>query len=360
MNIEPLQAAIAAINQFSDPNADDKTLLVLAKCRGLMAGYDARWRADHYEVLTVERVYQSPMFNPETQRKSRRFSLAGKLDVFARKNGRTKIIDHKTTSEDITSADSSYWRQLVIEGQVTQYMLLQWLAGERPDGAVWDVIRKPMISPKKLTKAERASVVADGRYFGRRISLDGLTALQVDERESLEMYEARLSHDCAVERPDWYFQRREIPRMDAEVIDYARDVWDIGQVILQSRERMRDTGRLPLKSPGSCMTYGKPCDFLGICSGYDTPESDRWQRREVVHGELNGEVGNDALTNSRIRCFQTCQRKHYYRYELGIERREDDEREALYFGSCLHAGLEAWWKCFLIEPQPLVEQTLCQ
>jgi hypothetical protein len=97
------------------------------------------------------------------------------------------------------------------------------------------------------------------------------------------------------------------------------------------------------------MLYGSPCKFLGVCSGHDTAESDNWKKKEHVHNELDGIDGDgrDVLTNSRIRCFQTCKRKHYYQYELGIERIDAEEREALAFGTLYHAGLEAWWQCFL-------------
>jgi CRISPR/Cas system-associated exonuclease Cas4 (RecB family) len=53
--------------------------------------------------------------------------------------------------------------------------------------------------------------------------------------------------------------------------------------------------------------------------------------------------GRNVLTNSRIRCFQTCRRKHFYEYELGVERQDEEEREALYFGNLWHAALEAWF-----------------
>jgi ATP-dependent helicase/DNAse subunit B len=100
------------------------------------------------------------------------------------------------------------------------------------------------------------------------------------------------------------------------------------------------------------MLYGSPCKFLGICSGYDSPDSDKWQRKTQVHNELpiiDGD-GRDYLSNSRIRSFQTCRRKHYYEYELGIERQDDEERECLVFGTLLHSALNQWW-CFFMEEQ---------
>ena len=96
------------------------------------------------------------------------------------------------------------------------------------------------------------------------------------------------------------------------------------------------------------MQYGSPCKFLGICSGYDTPDSNKWIVKEQVHSELpivEGD-GRDILTNSRIRCYQVCPRKHYYQYEMGIERTVDEEREALYFGTLFHLALEAYFEAW--------------
>jgi len=148
--IEPLAKALKAIDAFQSPG-DESSLLVMAKCRALMRGYHARWKDAGYVATSVEQVYTSPLFNPATQSQSRSFSIAGKIDCMAEQNGRTFLIDHKTTSQDITDPNAPYWRQLAIEGQVNHYFLLQWLHGAKPDGAVWDVIRKPSISPKKLS-----------------------------------------------------------------------------------------------------------------------------------------------------------------------------------------------------------------
>jgi hypothetical protein len=333
-----LTNALAAIDAYPG-DGSERDLLIRAKCRGLMHGYANRWDDSDWTALAVEKVYTADLVNPLTEAKSRTFQMAGKLDVFAMKNGRKFIIDHKTTSEDIEDVDAPYWHQLRVEGQVTHYMLLTW--NERPDGAIWDVIRKPSISPKKLTKIERTGCVHERKYFGVNLSSETLTGLQTEERETLEMYEARLAHDCTVERPGRYFQRRSVPRLDREVLEYAEDLWQHSQDILASRK----VERLP-KNSGACMLYGSPCQFLGICSGFDTPDSDRWQQRESRHTEL-GEHGHmDALTHSRVRTFQTCRQKHRFTYELGIERQQED-REALYFGNVLHEGLRCYWETFL-------------
>ncbi len=50
------------------------------------------------------------------------------------------------------------------------------------------------------------------------------------------------------------------------------------------------------------------------------------------------------LTFSRLASYQACRRKHFYEYELGIERVDEDEKESLFFGNVWHAAQEAWFK----------------
>lgn len=334
-----LAAALAALDSAAASMTDDRQRLIAAKCRGLMAGYHERWKDAPYIVDAVERLVISDLWNPETERKSRSFRIGGKLDTTGY-SGRRVLFDHKSTSEDITDPNAPYWRQLVIEGQVSHYMLLEWLNGRKVDEAVWDVMRKPGISPKNVAKADVNFTLSRGLYFGREISRASLDELRETGRENLEMYEARLAHDCTTERPQWYFERRSVPRLDANLHEYATELWGHSQDILHARRE----SRWPRNS-GACMLYGSPCRFLGICSGHDAPDSENWQRKENVHNELpmlEGD-GRDVLTNSRIRCFQTCRRKHFYEYELGIERQDEEEREALFFGTLWHLALEAWF-----------------
>lgn len=336
----PLQAALEAIDTVSAPND-----IIGAKCRALMRGYDRRWSEAGYVALEVEKTLTCDLVNPDTGAKSRTFGLGGKLDVIADFTGRMTLIDHKTTSMDIEAADAPYWRQLAVEGQASHYGILGWANGYKFDCTIWDAIKKPTISPKKLTKAERAHVLATGEYFGSKVSVASLESLQVEERETAELYEARLANDCLEVRPGYYFQRRPVPRVDFELIDYAKQLWDIAQDLIGTRAANRHH-----KNSGACMNYGTPCKFLGVCSGHDTIESENWQKKQFTHNEL-GELGiadKDLLTNSRIRNFQTCKRKHLYEYELAVERVDEEEKEALYFGTLMHKALEAWWLCFQV------------
>lgn len=53
----------------------------------------------------------------------------------------------------------------------------------------------------------------------------------------------------------------------------------------------------------------------------------------------------NLLTSSRLRSWQSCPRAHHYRYEVGLEP-VGAQPHAIIFGTAIHKGLEAWWRCY--------------
>lgn len=333
----------AALNTLPTTGTEEE-LVLAAKARGLMIGYDAKWRDAKWETIGVEEVFHLPVVNPETGAKSRTFTQAGKYDGIVGFSGRTYLLEHKTTSDDISDPTGTYFSRLAIDSQVSAYVLANWQSGRKLDGTLYDVIKKPGIRPKNLSKADRAHIASGGEYFGFKIPRDVQFAVsQTQDRECPELYACRLARDT-IENPEKYFARKMIPRLDAEVTEYAGELWEVGQSIISARARDAH-----YRNSGACVEYNTPCAYLGICSGFDTPDSDKWEVVKNRHPELpiiGEDGGKDVLTNSRIKCFQSCRRRHLYKYELGIRRRDDEERESLYFGSLIHTALEAWWDCF--------------
>lgn len=330
-----LQHGLAAIGITSD------RWQLAAMARGMLRGYDARWRASHasIEVLEIEATYLSKLTNLQTMRTSRTFSVAGKIDKLVRQNGALTLYDHKTTSMDITDPDSPYWRQLAVESQVSHYELLLLANAIKLEQVVWDVVRKPGIKPRKLTKKDLAEIVSLGSYCGFDLSDETVAFAKFGERENADLYECRVAQET-IDNPDRYFARRSAKRLRSELVEYATELWDIAS------EMRPCNAKRHYRNSDACMNYGTPCRFLGVCSGHDTIESDKWYRTNKVHDELElgSEInGREVLTNSRLKCFQTCKRKHYYEYELGIRRVEEEEREVLYFGSLWGRAMDEWW-----------------
>lgn len=343
MPMSRIDAALQTIDSIcSDP-------LLRAKLRGLLRGYDARWGAQQLVAHEIEVTVTSDLFNPATGAKSRTFMMAGKKDLLMEESGRLWLMDHKTCSEDIADPNAAYWRQLTVEGQHLHYALLEHLNGRKIEGAVWDVTRKPSISPRQISKADMSDLAATKRYFGMDLTNEQIAEVRDTGRESFDLYEYRLAWDAISVRPEWYFQRQRIARMDNDLLEYSSELWGHTQDLLIARRE----NRWPRNS-GACMNYGRACKFLGICSGQDEPTSDKWKNKEWVHNELpilGPDNGNDILTNSRIRCFQTCRRKHYLEYELGIDRAEPEEIESLYLGTVWHEALAVYFQSFLLQKE---------
>ncbi len=312
---------------------------------GLMHGYDATYANQSLEILSVEDEFLVPVHNFDGKRLSvsRTWQLAGIMDVQTRDDrSQPWVMDHKTCSEDV-GPESDIYQQLVVEGQANMYSLVSHLQGVSVAGAIWDMLRKPGIKPKTISEKDRAGIASEPhKYFGFVVSqsaIDYVINIGKGVRETAELFGYRVAAEC-LEKPERYFARRQVPKLQQDLLDFANELWDVSQEMRQARADNKH-----FRNSGACRMYNRACAYLGLCSGYDNPESNNWQRRECVHSELTTLEGDgrDVLTHSRVRCFQTCRRKHYYRYELGIERAGEDESEALYFGSMIHTALEAWW-----------------
>lgn len=334
----PLETALARIDELCPP--DDWVLA--ATLRGLMRGYDARWRDEqgHLTIVKVEECYQSPLMNVSTGRSSRTFTVAGKIDKLVDDDGPV-LYDHKTTSSDISDPSGPYWRQLAVDSQASHYELLLLANGTRLKGVMWDVTRKPGISPKQITKADYSRCLGEATYCGFDLSTATLTWLVDNQRENGEMFEFRVATD-AIKQPEKFFARRSVPRTREQLAEYAAELWQVAKDINDADRKDRH-----YRNSGACFNFGRPCPFLSLCAGADDPTSDRWRKKPSKHAELPDWIGGDAvLTNSRLRTFQTCRRLHHYKYNLGIEPNRDDREEALYFGGLYHEALDAWWLAF--------------
>lgn len=357
-----LRAALEATGAAMPDEPTERQLLVAAKVRALMVGYDQRWLPspdtpieERWVAVELERTVRMPLINPETSRASRTWQHGGKRDGIVEGFGQRVLLEHKTTSENIKDPNDPYWRILMIDSQVSHYSLEAWQEGQKLDGTLYDVIRKPSIRPKNLDRKSISELMTRQSYLGVALdtflSADQISGLLADvaagvvRRETPELYAVRLSIDT-IENPDTYYQRRRVPRMDSDLVEYAGELWEVGEDIRKTRVAARNAERSPwYRNSSACMNYGRACTFLPLCAGYDSPESGRWVERDQVHPELDGieDDGRDLLTNSRIKTFQSCKRKHYFKYELGLSRPDEDEGEALYLGSLMHKALEAWW-----------------
>lgn len=258
--------------------------------RRLLSGYFWRWDNDALEVVSAEETFIIPIINPDTGSPTPTFQFAGKWDGIVRMpDGRLLVKETKTVGQDI-SPESDYWKRLQLDQQISGYMLAARKQGYDVQGVLYDVIRKPAIKPRKLTKAEQASLASTHRWYGETIHL----TTDVPDHETPAMYGARLTDDIG-NRPDFYFARREIARLESDIDDFRRELWE-QQLDLRQRQR---TNRW-YRNTSACLTMGR-CEYFDLCVNRFDPSQrmpDGFEIVECVHPELsNGENDNDISTD---------------------------------------------------------------
>ncbi len=238
----------------------------------LFALYTWKWAdADKdIEVLASEEAFEVPIINPETDRASRTFRYAGKIDRRIKlADGRLALMENKTTSTDI-SPESDYWRRLRIDTQIARYVLAARHLGHAIDTVIYDVVRKPAMRPGSvpLTDADGVKIVLDasgerartkdGKKF--RESGDAAAGYVLQNRpETPEEWAARL-HAAVVDNVDYYYGRREIPKTNDELDDALHDLYDQTQV-LANCDRQNRWPRLS----SQCIGFGR-CAYIDLCS----------------------------------------------------------------------------------------------
>jgi uncharacterized Fe-S cluster protein YjdI len=244
----------------------------------LVRGYAKRYENDLIvEYVAVEQSFEIPIVNPDTGRQSKLFKSAGKIDGIVRlPDGRLALLEHKTTSDSIEPG-SDYWRRLLMDSQISRYFLAAREVGFDVQTVVYDVVRKPQIRPKAVAKADRLYAVQQRGYFS--LSLTG----PCPERETPKMFGARLLHDLS-ERPEHYFARSEIPRLESDLNEYRGEQWQIAQQIHQADRH----GRF-YRNTNACLSPYR-CEYLDVCRGMCGDPNEQtpvgFKRADNLHPEL--------------------------------------------------------------------------
>lgn len=283
-----LRAALDAVRPKA--GTDEEAPFRLALTEELLDGYHhAHWReALTVEVIGVEVSFAAPLFNPEDLTAHTRYTIGGKMDVLIRDaDGHVVIVEHKTTSFDITDDGEGYWQKLAIDPQISFYFMGAETMGHVAEGCTYDVIRKP--GAKRL----RATPEADRKYTkGTKTEPPRLYAAQRDRDETPDEYRLRV-REVIASRPDGTFRRKEIPRLDSDIRQFLGEVWLQAEMM----DKYREKGLAP-RNPDSCVMFGK-CTFWEHCA-YGVELSSRpelWIVIDDTNPELTpASPGADATT----------------------------------------------------------------
>lgn len=268
----PLIAAKQAMQDHATPETD---AYELARAEAMMEGYDARWSGEQYEVLGVEVEFRAPLINPETGARSRTFEQGGKVDVIVRDTqGRTLIIEHKSSGEDI-GPGSSFWARLRMGGQSAGYIRGAESLGHAIEGVLYDVARKPDLRPYKATPVEERKYTKATKTEPSR-----LYANQREADETVDEYRDRVRAAIAAD-PDRYYQRGLVVRLEAQLAEADGERWQLAQTL-------REAHRLGLapRNTDACQRYGKTCAYFPLCAGEASADDPKFTRLGWVHPEL--------------------------------------------------------------------------
>ena len=256
-------------------------------------GWQWYWQDDQIKTLACEISFDREV-RPGYRRR-------GIIDRILLRDGVLGIGEYKSTGKPIDPG-SLFWKPLQKDSQPTLYLIearIMQLAGDLElygikatdpliSGVLYDVWRKPAISPKKLSQADTKKFMVDGMYFEEKFlfSWEGDTVLinnVVAEttagsppkptkknpnpetpfaiRETPEMFGARLLADIR-ENPEKHFARKPISRTDLELERADREFGNIHR--LAELARLRD---IWFSNEHQCnATY--QCQFHPIC--YDS------------------------------------------------------------------------------------------
>lgn len=242
---------------------------VIAIISGLLAGYYHHWGDATNEGETLpEQEFRHPI------ERSMTFDSAGKIDCIIKGQNRIKLLEHKTTSDDL-SEDSMYWHRLKFNMQLYQYFFGAKSLGYEIDEVTYDVVRKPMIQIKnsipELDEAGRRIVIGpDGnRVYKKdgtpRESADTKTGAVVKtRRETKEEFSQRLADDC-IARPEFYFARKQVPVLMSDLEAFTDQRLEIGKQILHYRARQKIVGVAGWPRNVQFWTCGRLCPYDSFC-----------------------------------------------------------------------------------------------
>jgi len=271
-----------------------------ARLDALWAGYEARWTEDStWRVLGAEVEFRYELGGHIVT------SHKGMDGLIQEADGRTLVLEHKTTGMD-TAVGSSYYERLALDVQVSTYMDAAVSLGYEPAGVLYDVAARPRherklatpVEDRTLTKGKGCKVCGGKpsgvQGSGKRITSKGCTPAvandpcpgcpacecpacgglgweeaprlhkgQRDTDETPDEFYARVVEDIA-SRPDDYYTRVVVTRTEADMQRARASILDT--IKLARIAEVTDT--YPMND-SSCFAFNSRCPFWLACVGVD-------------------------------------------------------------------------------------------
>ncbi len=272
--------------------------------RRMICGYDWRWGEHNVKHLEVEKHFEIPLVNPKTGKSTANWNLAGKIDAIVElEDGRLAVKETKLFGDDI-GTDSPLWMRMRMDHQVSLYIYAARRLGYQVDCVLYDVARKPTIKPTLVPDLDEngLKIVLDAN--GERVYLANKKPRQSADKEAGQILSARpmsteewgekLGNDIG-ERPDYYFNRVEVARLDHDIEEYMHEIWDLQQAM---RDAQKNNRWYRTVNKNTCQF----CEYFNICSTgqqvTDAPEG--FEILSTRHPELEKTNGSQATSPAAI------------------------------------------------------------
>lgn len=259
----------------------------------LVCGYEWRWREFGLEYIATEKSFELPLLNPATGKPTPIWNLAGKIDGIVKLgDGRQAVKETKLLGDDISSG-SDLWQRLRMDHQVSLYVDAARRLGYAVDCVLYDVARKPTIGATNvpLLDGNQCKIVLDRN--GERVYNKNGSPKQTGDTASgwvvqsrpmtTEEWGEKLNNDIA-ERPDFYYARVEVARIDGDLEEYRNELWEIQQTIRAAQNEDR-WYRTVNKNTCNFCPYFDLCSNRGFDPHGNLPEG--FVKVDNVHPELN-------------------------------------------------------------------------
>jgi hypothetical protein len=271
--------AVLELIARSCPNRahDDEQRRVWHLATAMLKGYAARYPAEDFEVIHLERTFEGEIVNPETGAASRTFLLGGKVDGVIRQGDEYLLLETKSAS----SIDAGYLERLWTDFQITLYThYIEQALGIRIAGVIYNILVKARLQQNAgETEAEfeerRAALIAKSKT--------GKSAAKRRLPETDEEFQARLAAKYA---EPGSFHREALHISPDQVRALRAELWELTQAYLDARRR--DAW---YQNTSFCFHYGRPCEYFPLCrSGGNPIVLENFYR----HAAPNQELRNDS------------------------------------------------------------------
>lgn len=254
----------------------DESLIAYHTARQMIEGYVLRWIDEDSKVRFAlpEYVFEVPLINPATGRRSRRFSFRGKIDLPMLLE-RVQVMEHKTAA----AVDGAYLERLWTDSQITGYVAAMQDLGLDVCEVIYDVVVKPGI---KLGRDETID------HYARRLGelyVGGYNAGKCKRRKN-ELDDQWWERRKLSGEPVNMYHREVVIIGDRQIAEWRADLWNVSQEILWARQHQhwpRNTSR--------CYDWGRACEYVPICQALGVEEmiiANEYQPR-VRHAELDAD-----------------------------------------------------------------------